>query len=100
VLSGGQPGLHRIQGMGAGFVPPVLDRTVIDEILACTDDQAIDTAHHAARTQGVLTGMSGGAALWGALEIAGRPTAQGQRIVCLLPDSGERYASAAFFAPE
>ncbi len=100
VLSGGRPGLHRIQGIGAGFVPPVLDRSVIDEILQCTDDQAIDTAHHAAATQGVLTGMSGGAALWGALEIAARPGSQGKRIVCMLPDSGERYASAPFFAPE
>jgi cysteine synthase A len=99
VLSGGRPGLHRIQGIGAGFVPPVLDRSVIDEIVSCTDDDAIDTAHRAAAAAGVLTGMSGGAALWAALEIARRPESHGQRIVCMLPDSGERYASAAFFDP-
>lgn len=100
VLSGGRPGLHRIQGIGAGFVPPVLDRDVIDEILTCTDDDAIDTAHLAAARQGVLTGMSGGAALWGALQVASRPDTKGKRIVCILPDSGERYASAPFFSPD
>ena len=100
VLSGGRPGLHRIQGIGAGFVPPVLDRSVINEILTCSDEAAIDTAHALAARQGVLTGMSGGAALWAALEVAARPESQGSRIVCMLPDSGERYASAPFFAPE
>ncbi|MEI2701878.1 MAG: cysteine synthase A [Baekduia sp.] len=99
VLSGGRPGIHRIQGIGAGFVPPVFDRSVVDEIIACTDDDAIDTAHAVAAKQGVLTGMSGGAALWAAIEVARRPESQGKRIVTMLPDSGERYASAPFFAP-
>jgi len=100
VISGGKPGLHRIQGIGAGFVPGVLDRDVLDEILQCSDEAAIDTAHLVAASEGVLTGMSGGAALWAALQVAGRPESQGKNIVCILPDSGERYASAAFFAPE
>lgn len=100
VISGGRPGLHRIQGIGAGFVPGVLDRDVLDEILQCSDEAAIDTAHLVAAREGVLTGMSGGAALWAALQVASRPESQGKSIVCILPDSGERYASAAFFAPE
>ncbi len=100
VISGGRPGLHRIQGIGAGFVPKVLDKSLLSEILQCSDEAAIDTAHDVAAQQGVLTGMSGGAALWAALQVAARPESQGKNIVCMLPDSGERYASAAFFAPE
>jgi len=100
VLSGRAPGPHRIQGIGAGFVPAVLDRDVIDEILVCTDDDAIATAHLAAAREGILAGISGGAALWAALEVARRPQSRGQRIVVILPDSGERYISAPFFAPE
>jgi cysteine synthase A len=99
VLSGRAPGPHRIQGIGAGFVPAVLDREVIDEVLACTDDDAIATAHRCAAREGVLCGISGGAALWAALEVAERPESRGKRIVAILPDSGERYISAPFFAP-
>jgi cysteine synthase A len=99
VLSGRAPGPHRIQGIGAGFVPAVLNREIIDEVLTCTDEQAIATAHRLAVTEGVLAGISCGAALWAALQIAARPESQGKRIVTVLPDSGERYISAPFFAP-
>jgi cysteine synthase A len=99
VLSGGAAGPHRIQGMGAGFVPPVLNRELLDEVIAVSDDDAIQTAWHCARRVGVLAGISCGAALWGALEVAGRPESKGKRIVVMMPDSGERYISQAFFAP-
>jgi cysteine synthase A len=99
VLSGRPPGPHRIQGIGAGFVPAVLDREVMDEVMTCTDDDAIATAHAAASREGILAGISCGAALWAALEVAQRPESRGKRIVTVLPDSGERYISAPFFAP-
>jgi cysteine synthase A len=99
VLSGGQPGPHRIQGIGAGFVPPVLNRQLLDEIVTVTDDDAIHTAWRCAQRAGLLAGISGGAALWAALELAARPECAGQRIVVVMPDSGERYVSQAFFAP-
>lgn len=99
VLSGRGPGPHRIQGIGAGFVPAVLDRAVIDEVISVSDEDAIDTAHLCAAREGVLAGISGGAALWAAIEVGKRPEHQGQRIVTILPDSGERYISAPFFAP-
>jgi cysteine synthase len=99
VLSGGAPGPHRIQGIGAGFVPAVLDRQVMDEVMTCTDDDAIATAHAAASREGILAGISCGAALWAAIEVAQRPESRGKRIVTVLPDSGERYISAPFFAP-
>ncbi|MDX6685356.1 MAG: cysteine synthase [Baekduia sp.] len=99
VLSGRGPGPHRIQGIGAGFVPAVLDRDVIDEVLSCTDDDAIATAHLVAKREGILAGISCGAALWAAIEVGRRPESQGKRIVTILPDSGERYISAPFFAP-
>ncbi len=100
VLSGGRPGPHKIQGIGAGFVPPVLQRSLLDEIIAVDDEDAIETARLAARREGVLCGISCGAALWGAFEIAARPEAKGKRIAVVLPDSGERYVSTPFFAPE
>jgi cysteine synthase A len=100
VLSGRRPGPHRIQGIGAGFVPAVLDRSVIDEVIPVSDDDAIDTAHLAAAREGVLAGISCGAALWGAIEVGKRPENKGKRIVAILPDSGERYISAPFFAPQ
>jgi cysteine synthase A len=100
VLSGGRPGPHKIQGIGAGFVPPVLDRRLLDEVIAVDDEDAIETARQAARREGVLCGISCGAALWGALEVAARPEAKGKRIAVILPDSGERYVSTPFFAPE
>jgi cysteine synthase len=99
VLSGGPPGPHRIQGIGAGFVPAVLNREILDEVLRCPDEVAIATAWELARREGVLAGMSCGAAVWGALEVARRPESRGKRIVTILPDSGERYVSAAFFTP-
>src|SRR3954451_2042855 len=100
VLSGGRPGPHKIQGIGAGFVPPVLDRDLLDEVIPVDDEDAIETARAAARREGVLCGISCGAALWAALEIAARPEAKGKRIAVVLPDSGERYVSTPFFAPE
>ena len=100
VLSGQPPGAHKIQGIGAGFVPPVLNRDVIDEVIAVQDEDAIETARLAARREGVLCGISCGAALWAALEVARRPESRGRRIVVVMPDSGERYISTPFFAPE
>jgi len=99
VLSGGQPGPHRIQGIGAGFVPPVLNRELLDEVIAVSDDDAIQTAWTCAKRMGLLAGISCGAALWAALKVAARPESKGQRIVVIMPDSGERYVSQAFFAP-
>jgi cysteine synthase len=100
VLSGGRPGPHKIQGIGAGFVPPVLDRDLLDEVIGVEDEDAIETARLAARREGVLGGISAGAALWGALQVAAREEAHGWRIAVVLPDSGERYVSTPFFAPE
>ena len=100
VLSGGRPGPHKIQGIGAGFVPPVLDRGLLDEIIPVDDEDALETARRSARREGVLAGISCGAALWGALQVAAREEAEGWRIAVVLPDSGERYASTPFFAPE
>ena len=97
VLSGHAPGPHKIQGIGAGFVPPILDRKIIDEVYAVTQDQAAETALLAARKEGLLIGISGGAALWTALQIAQKPQVQGKNIVVLLPDSGERYLSTWLF---
>ena len=99
VLSGRSPGPHRIQGIGAGFVPPVLNRSIIDEVVAVDDEDALQTARRAARTEGALLGISCGAALWAAIEIGRRPDSRGRRIAVVLPDSGERYVSAPFFAP-
>jgi cysteine synthase A len=99
VLSGGRPGPHRIQGIGAGFIPPVLNRELLDEVLAVSDDDAIRTAWSCARRLGLLAGISAGAALWAALQVANRPESAHKRIVVIVPDSGERYISQAFFAP-
>jgi cysteine synthase A len=99
VLSGGRPGPHKIQGIGAGFVPEVLNRELIDEILPVDDEDAIATARELARREGVLAGISGGAAVWAALQVAARLDSRGARIVTILPDSGERYVSTPFFAP-
>ncbi len=99
VLSGRAPGPHRIQGIGAGFVPAVLDTALLDEVIAVSDEEAIAAAHLAAAREGILAGISCGAALHGALLVAQRPESRGKRIVTVLPDSGERYISAPFFAP-
>jgi cysteine synthase A len=99
VLSGRRPGPHKIQGIGAGFIPPVLDRDVIDEVIAVDDEDAIETARKLAQVEGILAGISAGAAMWAAIEVASRPEHRGARIVTILPDSGERYVSTPFFAP-
>lgn len=99
VLSGERPGPHRIQGIGAGFVPPVLNREILDEVIPVSDDDAIQTAWLCAKREGLLAGISSGAALSAALHVAARPESKGKRIVAIMPDSGERYVSQAFFAP-
>jgi cysteine synthase A len=99
VLSGGPPGAHKIQGIGAGFVPQVLNRELLDEVIAVDDEQAIETARTLARREGVLAGISCGAAVWAALQVAAREEFRGARIATILPDSGERYVSTPFFAP-
>jgi cysteine synthase len=99
VLSGGRPGPHKIQGIGAGFVPAVLNRELLDEVITVDDEDAIETARLLARREGVLAGMSCGAAVWAALRIGTRPDFKGARIATILPDSGERYVSTPFFAP-
>ena len=99
MLSGGQPGPHKIQGIGAGFVPAVLNRDVLDEIVPVDDEDAIETARLVSRREGVLAGISAGAAVWAAIELGSRPEFEGKRIVVVMPDSGERYVSTPFFAP-
>jgi len=99
VISGGRPGPHRIQGIGAGFVPAVLNRAILDEVIAVSDEDAVATARECAVREGVLAGISCGAALWAAIEVGRRPELAGKRIVTIMPDSGERYVSAPFFAP-
>ncbi len=101
VLSGGQPGPHKIQGIGAGFVPDVLNRTIIDEIITVENDDAMATGRELARTEGLLIGISCGAAVWAATQVARRPENKGKLIVVILPDTGERYLSTPLFtAPE
>lgn len=99
VLSGGRPGPHKIQGIGAGFVPEVLDRSVIDEVLTVDDEDALETARLVAHREGVLAGISAGANVKAALEIAARPQMEGKRVVTIVCDSGERYVSLPFFSP-
>jgi cysteine synthase A len=99
VLSGEAPGPHKIQGIGAGFVPEILDRSVIDEIVPVSDEDALETARAMAQREGILAGISAGAAVHVALEVAGREEMAGKRIVVIVPDSGERYMSLPFFAP-
>jgi cysteine synthase A len=99
VISGGRPGPHRIQGIGAGFVPAVLNRAILDEVIAVSDEDAVAMARECAVREGVLAGISCGAALAAAIEVGSRPEMAGRRIVVIMPDSGERYVSAPFFAP-
>jgi len=97
VLSGGKPGPHKIQGIGAGFIPQVLNRSIIDEIVTVDDTDAGNTASKLAKVEGILAGISAGAAMWAACKIASRPESKGKTIVVLLPDSGERYVSTWLF---
>jgi cysteine synthase len=99
VLGGGLPGPHKIQGIGAGFVPEVLNLDVVDEIVPVDDEDAIVTARLACAREGIPAGISAGAALWAAIEVGSRRELEGARVVAIVPDSGERYVSTPFFAP-
>ena len=98
VLSTGNAGPHKIQGIGAGFIPEVLDTSIYDEIIAVSNDDAFTTGKNLGKKEGILTGISSGAALWAAIEIAKRPESKGKTIVVLLPDTGDRYLSTPLFA--
>lgn len=98
VLSGGKPGPHKIQGIGAGFVPKIFDRSVVDEIISVGNDDAIRTSRELSKTEGLLVGISSGAAAFAATQIAQRPENKGKNIVVLLPDTGERYLSTVLYS--
>ncbi len=100
MLSGGKPGPHKIQGIGAGFIPKTYDSSVVDEIIQVEGDDAIRTSRELAQKEGLLVGISSGAAVYAAVQLARLPENEGKTIVALLPDTGERYLSTALYAFE
>lgn len=97
VLSGGQPGPHKIQGIGGGFTPPVTNETLFDEVITVTDEDAYELARFSARHEGIAIGISAGAALWAAIQVAKRAENKDKNIVVIIPDSGERYLSSDLY---